>query len=50
MGSNQPHGTRHFDAAALFGGVLADGYEGAVDMLTRLDEASDAAPDVSVFP
>ena len=50
MGSNQPHGTRHFDAAGLFFGLLADGYSGAVDMLTRADEDTDAAPDVSVFP
>lgn len=50
MGSNQPHGMQHFDAAHLFAGVLADGYAGAVDMLTRADENSDAAPDISVFP
>ena len=50
MGSNQPHGTRHFEATGLFFGALADGYAGAVDMLTRADEDSDAAPDLSVFP
>ena len=50
MGSNQPHGTRHFAATHVFAGTLADGYEGAVDMLTRADENSDAAPDISVFP
>jgi hypothetical protein len=50
MGSNQPHGTRHFAAAHVFAGALADGYEGAVDMLTRADEDTDAAPDISVFP
>ncbi len=50
MGANPPHATRHFDAAHLFGGVLTEGYSGAVDMLTRADEDSDAAPDVSVFP
>ena len=50
MPSNHPHGTRHFEAAGVFFGVLAEGYSGAVDMLTRLDEDSDAAPDVSVFP
>ena len=42
--------SRHFEAAGLFFGVLADGYSGAVDMLTRVDEDSDAAPDLSVFP
>ena len=50
MGSNEPHGTRHFAVTMVFAGCLADGYEGAVDMLTRADEESDAAPDVSVFP
>ena len=50
MGSNQPHGTRHFEATGLFYGVLADGYAGAVDMLTRADDDTDAAPDISVFP
>jgi hypothetical protein len=34
----------------VFAGALADGYEGAVDMLTRADEDTDAAPDISVFP
>ena len=50
MGANQGHGTRHFEAAHLFAGALAEGYAGAVDMLTRADEDSDAAPDLSVFP
>ncbi len=50
MGANPPHATRHFDIAHAFAGVLAEGYAGAVDMLTRADEESDAAPDVSIFP
>lgn len=50
MGSNPPHGMQHFEATGLFFGTLAEGYRGAVDMLTRLDEESDAAPDISVFP
>ncbi len=50
MGSNPPHATRHFEAAHVFAGALAEGYEGAVDMLTRADENTDAAPDISVFP
>lgn len=50
MGSNEPHGTRHFEATLVFAGCLADGYQGAVDMLTRADDESDAAPDISVFP
>ncbi len=31
-------------------GVLASGYTVAVDMLTRADDDTDAAPDVSIFP
>jgi hypothetical protein len=50
MGSNQPHGVQHFDAVGLFSGVLADGYSGAIDMLTRTDEETDIAPDICVFP
>jgi hypothetical protein len=50
MGANPPHATRHFAAAHLFAGVLAEGYTGAVDMLTRADDDTDAAPDVSIFP
>lgn len=50
MGANPPHATRHFEAAHLFAGVIADGYSGAVDMLTRANDDSDAAPDISVFP
>lgn len=49
MGANPPHATRHFEAAHVFAGVLAEGYAGAVDMLTRADEDTDAAPDISVF-
>ncbi len=50
MGANPPHATQHFHATAVFAGVLADGYTGAVDMLTRADAETDAAPDVSIFP
>lgn len=50
MGANPPHATRHFAVAHVFAGALADGYEGAVDMLTRTDEDNDLAPDVSIFP
>ena len=50
MGANPPHATRHFEVAHVFAGVLAEGYSGAVDMLTRTDEQNDFAPDVSVFP
>lgn len=50
MGAHPPHATRHFEVAHVFGGCLAAGYEGAVDMLTRIDRKNDLAPDVSVFP
>ncbi len=50
MGANEPHATRHFAAAHVFAGTLAAGYEGAVDMLTRVDANNDLAPDVSIFP
>ena len=45
-----PHATRHFDLTYVLGAHLARGYRGAVDMLTRTSEASDFAPDASVFP
>ncbi len=50
VGANEAHATRHFAAAHVFAGTLAAGYEGAVDMLTRVDADNDLAPDVSVFP
>lgn len=49
-GATEPHGTRHFEATMVIAACLADGYLGAVDMLTRADENSDSAPDISVFP
>ncbi len=50
MGANPPHATQHAEVTHVFVGVLASGYTVAVDMLTRADEESDAAPDVSIFP
>ena len=50
MGANPPHATQHAGVTHVFVGVLADGYAVAVDLLTRADEDSDAAPDVSIFP
>lgn len=50
MGANLPHATRHFEAAHVFAGAIAEGFLGAVDMLTRSDEETDAAPDISIFP
>jgi hypothetical protein len=50
MGSNQPHGTQRFEATGVFFGTLAGGFAGAVDMLTRLNEDSDAAQEIGIFP
>ena len=35
MGANPPHAIAHSDAAHLFRGCLADGYQAAIDMLRR---------------
>lgn len=48
--SDEPHGTRHSKASALFEAHAADDYDVASDMLTRTSELGDIAPDVSVFP
>jgi Uma2 family endonuclease len=48
--SDEPHGTRHSKAAALFEAHASDEYDVACDMLTRTSELNDRAPDVSVFP
>ncbi len=50
MGSNEPHATQHIEVSLVFRGCLAPGYSAANDMLTRVDDDSDRAPDVSVFP
>jgi hypothetical protein len=50
MGANPPHALSHSDAVLVLRGCLAPGYLCSVDMLTRLDEDNDRAPDVSVFP
>ena len=50
MGANPPHATQHAEVTHVFMGVLASGYSVAVDMLTRADAETDAAPDVSIFP
>ena len=48
--ADEPHGTSHFDLTYLLAAHVADGYRGAVDMLTRTSRESDFAPDASVFP
>lgn len=50
MGAEAPHAMAHFDIPKVLGSCLAEGYEGAVDMLSRVDQKSEFAPDVSIFP
>jgi Uma2 family endonuclease len=44
-----PHATMHARLAYVLEAYVAKGYVAAVDMLTRTGEASDFAPDASVF-
>jgi Putative restriction endonuclease len=46
----RPHATKHSQINRVAGAHVANGYEVAVDMLTRTSKTSDFAPDVSVFP
>ena len=48
--SNRPHGKKHLDLAYVLGAHVAEGYEGAVDLLTRTSDDSDYAPDASIYP
>jgi hypothetical protein len=48
--ADEPHASRHSKVSAIVEACVADGYDVASDMLTRLTETDDAAPDVSVFP
>ena len=48
--ADQSHATRHWDLTYVLGGYVSEKYSGAVDMLTRAGEASDFAPDASIFP
>src|SRR4051812_4453474 len=44
-----PHATMHADLAYVLRAHVAPPYLAAVDLLTRTEEASDFAPDASVF-
>jgi Uma2 family endonuclease len=46
----EPHGDRHSKLAALLEAHVADEYNVAIDMLTRISETTDRAPDASVYP
>lgn len=48
--SKEPHAVRHSKISALLEAYVADGFEVASDMLTRVSETSDRAPDASVYP
>ena len=48
--ADREHASRHSKLAALLEACSAEGYDVAVDMLTRTSETSDFAPDVSVYP
>ncbi len=48
--SDPPHAIRHSKIAAMLEAHAADDFEVAVDLLTRVSETSDRAPDASVFP
>jgi hypothetical protein len=50
MPAKPPHARQHFDLASVLAAHLAEGYLGAVEMLTRTDFDSDFAPDASVYP
>jgi hypothetical protein len=48
--ADKPHGEMHLALAALVQAHLADGFNAAVDLLTRTSLVDDIAPDVSVYP
>jgi hypothetical protein len=50
MPADRQHGTKQSQTDRVVGAHVAEGYEVAVDMLTRTSKTSDFAPDVSVFP
>jgi hypothetical protein len=50
MPADPEHATKHGKVTVVVGAHVAEGYELAVDMLTRTSKTSDFAPDVSVFP
>jgi hypothetical protein len=48
--ADEPHADRHSKLAALLEAHAAGEFNVAIDMLTRTSEASDIAPDASVYP
>ncbi len=47
--ADPPHATEHCELSYVLRAHIADGYRGAVDMLTRTGPGTDIAPDASVF-
>jgi hypothetical protein len=50
MPSNPPHARQHIRLAYVLEAHVAEGYLGAVEMLTRTGSETDFAPDASVYP
>ena len=48
--ADEPHGNLHGALAALVRAHRGEGYEVAIDMLTRTSRTDDIAPDVSLYP
>lgn len=48
--AHEPHGNQHAKLAALLEAHCGDGYNVAVDMLTRTAVREDFAPDASIYP
>jgi Uma2 family endonuclease len=48
--AQEPHANRNAKLAALLEAHVADDFDVAVDMLTRISATSDRAPDASVYP
>ena len=48
--ADEPHGIEHAELTHVLRAIRADSERVAVDLLTRTEEASDFAPDASVYP
>jgi flagellar biosynthesis/type III secretory pathway protein FliH len=48
--AHEPHGDRHSKVNALLEAFVGEDYNVACDMLTRVSETTDVAPDASVYP
>lgn len=48
--AGEPHGRQHVELGYLLRAHVAEGYLVALDLLTRMAETSDFAPDASIYP